>query len=769
MKRAAAAATMAAILMILQLVCGAVVRGQSASDVPPNSVFTPPAPNICQSNYDRYYETEPGVYAYWAVCEPGIPGQFYDYVGRYDLTKANHAWWQGLVAGGRPGPVADGETAGSVTTGKSAVEGQGIAVNTNAGTIALWIDTDATAFPVTAVFLGAVGGKSLVSVGANADANGICFNGTFANSDGATATATKCGYAPDTWHRVTFVWTAGTMTLYVDGGAVASGSYSGSLDNRVFYYKLFPGCCVTNKQMTVAKVLVANEAWDQGQVQADVSPAFPSIPAGGVYISSQKLGTIHKDVLGYSDYNENISTAALRGPLLAGIAAAGFTSVRQAGGYVGIKADLGDWRGGVMCTKTMGVTAPAWNATTDDRLDTFLPEMAQPLKLDVVYTVNYGTNPPDCNAGGDPTANGADLVEYANVTKNYGIKRWEIGNELFSHNTETDFHPNPNTGASYVEYEPAFYSAMKAKDSTIAIGVPVSLFSYGSQSGFDLPVLAGSKYDAVIWHSYPVVDPVTDGDTLYTDRVASSVARTRANLLLLQTEILNNGHVTPDSIWITEWNEELFGDKWSKQTMGAVAPLYVVSQLAEFMQAGVKMATWHAEGGTSVCSTQNYDPMGDTAYSWWGCGATAPIYPGPMSGVGEVDVGLTPGELTPAGRGFQILSESGFVTEGETMLRTFSDPVNAPWLESYAATHGSKYAVILINRDRDSAHDAHVRFPQDTSGGSALEWTYGRAQYDASKSGDWSKGPVLTRLGSWGQDFVAKLPAWSVNVYVFGN
>jgi hypothetical protein len=103
------------------------------------------------------------------------------------------------------------------------------------------------------------------------------------------------------------------------------------------------------------------------------------------------------------------------------------------------------------------------------------------------------------------------------------------------------------------------------------------------------------------------------------------------------------------------------------------------------------------------------------------------------------------------------------------MLRTFSDPVNAPWLESYAATHGSKYAVILINRDRDSAHDAHVRFPQDTSGGSALEWTYGRAQYDASKSGDWSKGPVLTRLGSWGQDFVAKLPAWSVNVYVFGN
>ena len=734
-------------------------------EFPDRSRFAPPAANACESSYDEFYGTEPGVYAYWSLCEAGSPMQIHDYVGPFDLTTSNQSFGSGVVSGGYAGPVPDGETAAGVPTASFQIEGQGIPLNMYQGTVSAWVDADATSFPVTAVFFGAVSGKSVVSVGVNAG-TGICFNGNFTNAAGASFVAQKCGYAANTWHRVAFSWSAGALSLYVDGASVATGSYTGALDNKVFYYKLFPGCCNTGKQMTLGKVSVSNQAWSARQTAADFSPSFPAIPSGGVYVTAQALGTIHRDVLGYADRNQNISSPALRTALMAGVKAAGVTSLRFAGGYGGIQADLENWQGGVTCTKTPGVTAPAQNVATGDNIDNYLLNVAQPSGLDVVYTVNYGTNASQCSAGGDPAGNGADLVQYANLTKGYGIKYWEIGNEVYSANTESDFHPNPNAGASYATYEPAFYTAMKAEDPTIRIGVPVGLSIYSYQSGFDLPVLAGASYDAVIWHNYPMKDPITDGATLYQDRVSSNMSRTRGALLKLQTELMNNGK-SADAIWITEWNGEVLGDKWSKQTMGAVTPLFVASQLAEYMQAGVQLATWWAQGTPNGCSTLNYDGNGETAYSWWECGATGLVYAGPTPGAGEIPIGLEPGQLTPAARAFQILSKSGFVTEGEHMLRTQTDVKNAPWLLSYAATHGSAYAVMLINRDRDSAHTVPVMLAHMRSGKAAQQWNYGREQYDKSRSGDWSLGPARSEHGAWSGKFQAVLPAWSVNVIVF--
>jgi hypothetical protein len=737
-----------------------------ANLLPASSVFAPPAANACQSNYDQFYGVEPGVYAYWALCEAGSPIQIYDYVGQFDLTTANQSFGSGVVSGGAAGPVPDGETAASVPTPGVHIEAQGIPLNTHQGTVSTWINADAESFPVTAVFFGAVSGKSQVSISVNAGA-GFCFNGNYVNEAGTAFTAKKCGYTANTWHRVTFSWSAGSLNLYVDGASVATSNYTGALDNNVFYYKLFPGCCNTGKQMTLAKVSISNQAWSASQAMTDFTPSFPTIPSGGVYISTQALGTIHKDILGYGDLNQFISSSALKSALLSGLTASGFTTLRYDGGRF-LGADQENWQSNVGCTFVPGVTAmpTAQDLATANNIDTYLPSIAQPLGLDIVYTVNYGTNPPACDAGGDPTANGADLVQYANLTKGYGIKYWEIGNELFSSTTESDFHPNPFTGASYATYEPEFYTEMKAKDPTIKIAVPVDLSSYQGQSGFDLPVLAGAEYDAVAWHNYPMKDPITDGATLYQDRVASNMSRTRGSLLKLQTELMNNGK-SADAIWITEWNGEVIGDKWSKQTMGAAAPLFAASQLAEYMQAGVQLATWWAQGMTDVCSTFNYDGDGDSAYSWWECGDTAPVYTGPETGVAEVAVGLLPGGLTPSARAFQILSQSGFVIEGEHMVRTHSDVQNAPWLLSYAATHGSSYAVILINRDRDSAHTIPVTLEGMTSGSSAKQWSYGRAQYDESREGNWTAGPVQSTSGPWSGEFNATLPPWSVNVIVF--
>jgi hypothetical protein len=263
-------------------------------------------------------------------------------------------------------------------------------------------------------------------------------------------------------------------------------------------------------------------------------------------------------------------------------------------------------------------------------------------------------------------------------------------------------------------------------------------------------------------------DPITDGATLYQDRVTSNVRRAHGVLLKLQTELMNNGK-PGDAIWVTEWNGEDGGNEWSKQTIGAAIPLFAASQLAEYMQAGVHLATWWTQGTPNGCSRFNYDGDGETSYSWWECGSTVLVYAGPNPAAGEVSIGLRPGDLTPAARAFQILSESGFVTEGEHMLRAQTDVRNAPWLLSYAATHGSSYAIILINRDRDHAHTVPVTFADKPSGGAVQQWTYGRKQYDDSQAGNWSVGPVLSPHEAWSRQFEATLPPWSVNVILFGN
>jgi hypothetical protein len=734
------------------------------SEIPPGSTFTPPKENACQSRYDQFYAAEPGVYTYWSLCEAGTPPQIYDYVGQYDFTSANHTFGPGHVAGGAVGPVSDGETAASVANASFGIANQGLPLNTHQGTISAWINADAPNYPVPAVFLGAVQGKSLVVIKVS-NSGGICFSGGYTDALGTPATVQKCGYTANTWHRLVFTWSDGSLSLYVDGSSVATGKYTGALENKIFYYKLFPGCCQAPKQMTLAKVSVSNHAWNSTQVATDFAPQFPKIPTGGVYVGSEKLGIIHKDVLGFAGMSPGTSSPEVRTALLSGLKTAGVTSLRYAEGQGGIDADLQDWQGRGACTKTPGIVGKVANMTSPGP-DDYIQGVAKPLQLSIVYTVNYGTNPPACNAGGDPEVNGGSLVRYVNRTKGYGIKYWEIGNEVYSGSSETDFHDHPNSGDSYVGYEPAFYKAMKAEDPTIKIAVPASLSIYSYQTGFTLPVLAGASYDAVIFHNYPMRDPITDGATLYQDRVASNMGRIRGELLAVKTALMNAGKGDA-SIWVTEWDGEVSGNMWSKQTIGAVTPLFVTTQLAEYMLAGVQVATWFVQGNPNVCSFFNYDFKGETSYSWWRCGNPALVYTGPVANKGEVAVGLRAGDLYPAARAFQILSQSGFVTEGEHMLRTQTDLEKAPWLLSYAATHGSSYALILINRDRDEAHTVPVTFANKSSGKSVRQWTYGRAQYDKTRQGDWSAAPLPSRHGAWSSDFTATLPPWSVNVFVF--
>jgi Concanavalin A-like lectin/glucanases superfamily len=755
--------------------------------------FTPPPANQCQSQYDKFYENEPGVYGFWALCEPtpapvggkASPYKAYDYVGQWDLPGGGYLSKATGVMGGATGPVSDGETAAYVTNQGSTIENQGIVLNARQGSMATWVKASGlpTGYITTVMtFFNINGLKSKIELGAIESGGDICFSGTFVNSAGtSTVIQNSTCYAPSVWHRVVVTWDAGSLNLYVDGTtSPVTGTYTGTLDNFDFFYNLFDQCCTSSTiSLSMAKSLIANSAWSQAQVTTDYAPgAFASIPTGGVYIDWTTLGEIHKDILGYADTNQDISTTADVTNLSAGLTKAGVTSLRYANGYDGITADEENWQGGDYCAFSKGTVTPtaATNISTNNTLSTYIPQVAQTLGLDIGFTVNYGSNPPACNAGGDPTLNGANLVTYANVTNNYNIKYWEIGNEVYSTGSELDLHSNPNTGSSYVANEPAFYTAMKAVDSSILIAVPAAItpvdISWAEK--FTLPVLAGASYDAVVSHNYPVHDPnITDGNTLYSDYVQSTLGRTLGELKTLQTALLSAGK-SPGAIWITEWDDEDSGNMWSKQTIGAVMPMFVISQLAQYMEAGVQYATWFAQGGSNVCTTANEDPDAPTAYSWWNCGDSNLVYTDDLGQSGsQVNVGFNLGDITPAARGFQLLSESGFVSDGEKMLRTQSDVVNAPWLLTYAATHGTNYAVILMNRDYNSSHVVPVSLKNRSSGhvdvySYSLATQYNPTQPTApSGLGNWEVEPTVTTNVAWTGMYQPNLPPWTVQVLMF--
>ncbi len=765
-----------ALPLLLAALCAVPVAAQQSGSSffgsltrPAANVFTPPAANACQSTYDQFYSTEPGVYDYWALCEPS--GTIYDYVGNAQYTTN---YGSGPITRGVASPVADGESAISYTGGTLGLSNQFVALNNNAGTIAAWMNSavtdagDEVAFPVTT-------GNGRVALGV---VNGG-FRALFKNSAGTNAIVSKNGYTSATWHRVVMTWSTGTLTLYVDGASVGDTPYTGALENQVSFFQMLFAGYSPGQTIQLAKVGLANQAWSAAQVATDYAPTLPAPPAGGLQVTAQQLGTVHGDVLGFGDSTMDLSSSASISALQTGLRAAGVRNVRYGGGTGGgIQADLTDWHptATVQCTNTSGTTKAAVNVPAANNIDTFEANVVQPLGLDVTYTVNYGTNAPTCNGPGDPTANAANLFTYLNVTKGYSIKRAEIGNELYAAGTsETDFHAGAYTGsgssavasgATYAQYEPAFYNAIKGVDSTVQVAVPWAEGLYSWKQTWSLAGAgAGVLFDAVIFHDYPVVDPITDGATLYPERIASNLVKSVGQIKSIQTSLLNFGK-DPSAIWVTEWDEEVAGNKWSHQTLGLASPMFAANQIGTYCDAGIQQGIWWNQGTSNYCNQYNYDYLGESAYSWLGqCGGTHLVYTVPGQ-VGEVAVGMTPGSLSPVGTIFGMISASGYVTEGEHSLQVFPDLAGAPWLAAHAATHGTGTAVMLVNRDRDAAHVVPISIAGKASGTGITTYEYGKSQYDASAFKYWGAPYRKSTLPAWTGNASIALPPWSVTVAI---
>ncbi len=263
-------------------------------------------------------------------------------------------------------------------------------------------------------------------------------------------------------------------------------------------------------------------------------------------------------------------------PVATRLAAAGIKAVRYPGGSY---ADIFNWQ------TTTGNDGAYVNSS--DSFDNWMNTVVNPAGAQAIITVNYGSNPAN-NAGGDTNV-AAAWVDYANNTKHWGIKYWEIGNEIggngyygTTQNWEYDLH-YPETNAATRVGQPAlspaaygtnavqFIKAMKSKDATISCGIG---FAPGNNA-YNTPLLqaVGTNADFVIIHWYP------GSDTASTLAASATISSTLNSSRTELTNILGAARASQINIAVTETG--------AGNAVGAPVALYAADNYLTWIENGV--------------------------------------------------------------------------------------------------------------------------------------------------------------------------------------
>jgi hypothetical protein len=367
---------------------------------------------------------------------------------------------------------------------------------------------------------------------------------------------------------------------------------------------------------------------------------------------------------------------------------AGVQLMRYPGGSY---ADIYHWRDN---------TAPGGYVAPNTDFDHFMAGVgragAQPMVI-----ANYGTGTPQ---------EAADWVRYANVTKGYGVKYWEIGNELYGNghygaNWEADDHADKSP-AGYANNVKEFAQAMKAVDPTIRIGAvlttpgnwPDGIVAGGDAGTWNQVVLsiAGPDVDFVILHWYP-------GGSNGPEALAKTQHIADASTLVRQ-QIDRYAGGRPLTIAVTEINT---GYGMNTQP-GA---LFVADAYATLLENGVfTVDWWNVHNGITGASTV----AGQPDYADFGL----------LSSGGCLADGTTcePAVNTPFAPYHALAMTAAFVRPGDQLIRAGStDPI----VKAHAARRANgDLAVLLLNQDPANAHTVALSYAGYSAAATAQVLTF---------------------------------------------
>jgi len=495
-----------------------------------------------------------------------------------------------------------------------------------------------------------------------------------------------------------------------------------------------------------------------------IGPACASEWVAVTVHSGRILGVIHKAVLGVNSDTRYDDASALR-TLSRTFATIGMAGSRWPGGNA---ADVLDWQGPIRYCDWWSNQPVA----SDGTFDAYMNTLVLPNNLSPELTVNYATSgSPACAEAGDPK-HAAAWVAYANVAKRYGVKWWEVGNEVYER-VEPDNHREPHTPQSYAAFEPAFYSAMKAEDPTINVGIPITGGSHNVPN-WDAYVLANARYDYVVYHYYPTFYPSISDAALLAAPIRGSFAVSRI-MKNIRSLLASAGKcVSPCSsfpISISEWNS--VSHLPTPQTLSIVEGLFVAETLGEFFNAGVARAEFWDDNNCEVnTSKSGYKAqLPAPVYGWQqgvgGLGiSSASGIPGPVMCRWGASFSAPPGTIFPSGRAFQLYAQSGFASDGSSAL---SVDDSSSTVRSYASYNPAmhQYVVVVINLDGGSSAQAKLSIDGVGGGGEYQTIQYSKDIYDDTKdNGPWAP-PISRSFGFWRFPLDVSVPPWSMTAYTF--
>ncbi|MFL6144174.1 MAG: cellulose binding domain-containing protein [Labedaea sp.] len=332
-------------------------------------------------------------------------------------------------------------------------------------------------------------------------------------------------------------------------------------------------------------------------------------------------------------------------------------------------------------------TAPGGFVAPNTDFDTFMGGVrragAQPIII-----ANYGTGTPQ---------EAADWVRYANVTKGYGARYWEIGNELYGNghygaNWEADNHADKSP-TGYANGVVAYADAMKAVDPTVKIGAvlttpanwPDGVVAGGDPATWNQTVLsiAGPHIDFVVLHWYP------GGST--AQETFAKPNQTGDMIYLVRQQLARFAGAAADRIGIalTEMNTSV-----GRNTQPGA--LFAADSYATLLENGVfTVDWWNTHNGIGTVSTV----AGQTDYDDFGV-----LSSGSCLGDGQCE----PAVNTPFAS-YHALSMLGlFAHPGDQLVKAGAD-------QDVVAAHAARrpngdLAVLLVNRDQDNAHTVALNY-----------------------------------------------------------
>ncbi|MEU7019957.1 cellulose binding domain-containing protein [Streptomyces sp. NPDC046203] len=398
------------------------------------------------------------------------------------------------------------------------------------------------------------------------------------------------------------------------------------------------------------------------------------------------LGTVDSAALGA---NAAIWDAHMNDPEVASLyRAAGIGSLRYPGGSY---ADIYHW---VDHTAPGGYVAPGTGF--DAFMGTVRDSGAQPILI-----ANYGSGTPQ---------EAADWVRYANVTKKYDAKYWEIGNEIYGNGVygsgwEHDDHTDKSPG-QYAREVKAYAAAMKAVDPTVKIGAvltmpgnwPDGVVAEGDTGDWNHTVLAAVAHDVdfVSVHWYPNTD---NGDQ-------SLAAVRQLPGELREVRSLLNRYAGDDSarigIAMTEVNSNSAGGAFTSRPNG----LFTAEAMMTALENGVFAVNWwDTHNGAGNISTVG----GETDYGDMGM-----LSNGSCSGsVCE------PAVNTPFAPYYGIKALGALSDPGDSMVASGS---SGSEVSSHAVLRADgDLSVLLLNKSSSAAHTVDLRYQGFTAGSAAPE------------------------------------------------